>query len=73
VLHATCYGGDIDLVQTLINEHKCEVNAVNDEGKMPLNVAAWNGKGEIALCLINVYSCDPSVKGKFGGSVLHAA
>ena len=73
VLHYPCEGGSVSLVQTLIREHKADVNARDEHNNTPLNVAAACGKAEVALCLIREFSCDPNVKGQSGGSVLHHA
>jgi len=51
VLHAASYGGDVDLVQTLISKYKGDVNA-HDFKQVPLHVSACNGKlGVVSLML----------------------
>ncbi len=39
----------------------------------PLHVAAFEGKKEVALALINDFHCDVNVRGLFGRSLLHSA
>ena len=72
VLHHAC-GGSVTLVQTLIREYKADVNARDEHNNTPLNVAAFSGKADVALCLIREFGCDPNVRGQFGRSVLHDA
>ena len=73
VLHHACEGGSVSLVQTLIREHKADVNARDDNNNTPLIVAAFYGNADIALTLINEFGCNPNVIGQFGRSVLHHA
>ena len=73
VLHYACNGGNVSLVQTLIQEHKADVNEQDNENSTPLHVAALAGKADAALSLINQYGCDPNVRSKFGRTVLHNA
>ena len=72
-LHYACQGGSVSLFQTLIREHKADVNVRDDKNDTPLNVAGFCGKAEVALSLINEFGCDPNVRGQFGRSVLHDA
>ena len=73
LLHSACQGGSVSLVRTLIQKHNADTNAKNDQNNTPLHVAAFSGEAEVALCLINEFGCDPSVKGRFGRSLLHCA
>ena len=81
VLHCACKGGNVSLVQTLIQEHKADIicdhgadgNLRDYKNSTALNLAALGGKKELALYLMNNYSCDPTVRGQFGRSVLHDA
>ena len=63
LLHKACDGGNISLVQTLIRDHKADINARDDNNNTPLHVAALHGKKEVALYLINEVGCDINVKG----------
>ena len=40
------------IVQTLIREHKVDVNARDNQNSRPLNVAAFSGKADVALSLV---------------------
>ena len=73
VLHNACAGGSVSLIQTLIREHKADVNARGEHNTTPLNVAAGSGKAEVAMCLIREFGSDPNVRGQVGRSVLHHA
>ena len=43
----------MNLVKTLVLEHKADVNARDDNNNTPLHVAALCGKEEVAFALIN--------------------
>ena len=53
LLHYACQG-DVNLVLTLILEHKANINACDDQNNTPLHVATFSGNIEVVLCLINV-------------------
>ena len=59
-LHNACKGGSVNLVQTLIRDFNPDVNARDDQNNTPLDVAALYGKEEVALSLLNEFSCDPN-------------
>ena len=40
LLHQACCSGSVSLVQTLIREHKADVNVRDDQNNTPLCVAA---------------------------------
>ena len=63
----------MNLVKTLILEHKADVNARDNTNATPLHVAALCGKEEVALVLIKEFQCDINVKGFRGRSLLHSA
>ena len=63
LLHQACCSGSVSLVQTLIREHKSNVNTRDDNNDTPLNVAALCGKTEVVQCLISDFGCDPNVLG----------
>ena len=73
LLHHACFGGSVDLVKFLIEKHKEDVNARNDQGNTPLCYAAVSGSVEVALLLIEQFGCDTNVVGYLGKSVLHYA
>ena len=43
LLHFACSGGDVSLVQTLIRDHKADINVRDDQNNTPLHVAAVYG------------------------------
>ena len=75
LLHLACQGGNVSLVQTLILKYKADITARDDQDNTctPLHVAAYCGKADVALCLIDEFGCDPNVQGNFGKSLLHLA
>ena len=73
LLHNACKGGNVNLVKTLIREHKADVYALDDENNTPLHVASLSGKEEVVLSLITDFKCDISAKGVMGRSLLHNA
>ena len=61
------------MVQTLIDQFHIDINARGDHNNTPLFVAAICGKADVALFLLKKFVYDPSVKGQYGRSMLHAA
>ena len=64
-------GGHTNLVKILINEHKADLKARYAEDSTPLQVAAYFGMYEVALTLINEFSC--SINMMSGEYFLHSA
>ena len=73
MLHFACQGGNVSLVQTLIRDHKADINTRDDQNNMPLHVATSCGKNEVTLFLINEVGCDINIKGSIGRSSLQFA
>ena len=74
LLHSACGGGNVSLVEALINlKHQTNLNALDIQGNTPLHVAALSGREEMVLALINKFQCDPAVRGYQGRSLLHSA
>ena len=73
LLHHACFGGSLDLVEFLIQEHEEDVNTRNDQGNTPLCYAAGNGSAKVAMLMIEQHGCDPNVVGYLGKSLLHYA
>ena len=75
LLIQACEGGNVSLVQTLIRKHKADITAHDDQDNTPLHVAAYCGKADVALCLIDEFGYDPNVTaaGCIGKSLLHYA
>ena len=69
LLHSACEGGCLNLVQTLIRDHKADVNARDVFNNTPLHLAQEG----IAIALINEFSCSTSIKGWRGRTLLHSA
>ena len=69
LLHSACKRGCLNLVRTLVRDHNADVNARDDHNNTPLHLAAT----DIAIALINEFSCSTSVKGWSGGTLLHSA
>ena len=72
LLHYACKAGNVSLVRTLI-EHKADITAKNNQGDMPVHIAADYDKEEVTLALITEFGCDPNMKGSDGQSLLHYA
>ena len=72
LLHRVCESGSVSLVQSLIHDYNADIYARDDENNTPLHVAALYGKKEVVLSLIKL-SCDITLKGSLGRSLLHQA
>ena len=57
----------------MIQDHKADINARDDQNNTPLHVAAWCGKKDVIFLLINKFSCDANSRGYNGYSLLHSA
>ena len=74
LLHSACERGCLNLVQTLIRDHNADINARDNHNDTPLHLVAKGGKEDIAIALINEFSCSVSVKkGLLGRTLLHSA
>ena len=76
LLHSACEckGGCLNLVRTLIRDHKANINAQDDYNDTPLHLAAWADKeATVALALINEFGCDKNVRNNQGNNCLHTA
>ena len=74
LLHSACESGCLNLVRTLIRDHNADVNAQDDHNNTPLHLAVKEGMEDIAIALINEFSCSTSVKGGwYGRTLLHNA
>lgn len=73
LLHAACYGDNIQLVKTLILDYNADINCEDNFGITPIDVAAFRGRTNIALSLINDFNCDINTRDHSGRSLLHHA
>lgn len=51
-LHIACAHGHLTMVESLIGEYHCDVNALSDSGKSPLFLAAENGHESVVAYLL---------------------
>ena len=72
-VHLACREGRIDVMHTLIQTFKVELNIRDDHNDTPLMTAVEYGRCEIVKSLISDYGCDISIKGSTGYSLLHIA
>ena len=73
LLHNACEGGDVGLVQTLIEKYHANVRVLDNENNTILHVAALCGRANVVLFLISKSIIDLNVRGHHGRSVLHSA
>ena len=74
LLHLACREGRIDVMHTLIQTFKTELNIRDDHNDTPLMKAVEYGRCETVKSLIlSEYGCDISIKGSNGYSLLHIA
>ena len=75
LLHFACYGGSLQLVQTLIQQYNAGsyINSRDGYNDTPFHDAALSGSAEVIEYLIDKFGCDPNVKGDLGKSLLHCA
>ena len=73
LLNSACIGDNISLVRTLIQDHRVNTSAGDDQNNMPTHYAAMHGRSEILQVLIEEFGCDVNCKGSFGNSLLHYA
>ena len=73
-IHTACERGWVNLVRALIQKHGTSIlTARDDEGNIPLHVAAMSGKEDAVLSLTNEFGCDVNATGLLGRSLLHSA
>ena len=49
VLHIACEGGNVPLVQMLMQNHMVDINLQDDNNDTPLYIAAFRGRDEVVL------------------------
>ena len=73
-LHNACEGSDnLSVVKYLVEEQEADLNARDEEGNTPLNVAASSGSLAIVKYLIEEKKCSPTSPGYLGRTPLHNA
>ena len=71
-LHYASQHGDLSFVKTLIETHKCDVEAKDKTKQTPLHYAAQNGCKDVSQYLIE-RNCNPEPIDENGDSPLHKA
>ena len=71
-VHSACIGGNIAVVQYLVEECAVNINGKDEEGNTPLLTAARNGHLIVVKYLIK-QNCDPLQKDADGNTALHLA
>lgn len=71
-LHQSCYNGHSEVVKKMLESGNIEVDALNDVGETPLNIAVSNGNLYIAELLIKA-GADVNKKDDSGDGLLHIA
>lgn len=51
-LHAAAENGHNEVAELLITKYKADINAINNQGESPLNLALWNEKRATAILFI---------------------
>ena len=72
-LHVAVAGGNIDIVQYLVEERNCHPNLSTDSGVTTLHLACEEGKVEVINYLLTFTACDPNATTTDGRTCLHAA
>ena len=73
LLHIGCQNGHLDIVQYLIEHHKCNPETTTPNGHTPLHLACKSGHLHIVKCLITDHKCNPHCTDNDGYTPLHAA
>lgn len=56
----------LELIQYLVNEGKCGITKVNEQGNNSLHLACISGKTSVVKFLCTLPSCDPRMENHFG-------
>ena len=71
LLHSSCERGYVDIVRTLVNDHKVDVNARTCNDITPLLLAIVNGHDTVVNALLSDYRCQVDARINFGFTALH--
>ena len=72
-LHYAAYGGSSAVLVYLINEQRCDPEALGENGRIPLHYACAGGHIDIVKYLITKVCCNPEAKTNHGSLPLHFA
>ncbi len=73
-LHAACLGGDIEVVQFLMEKQSnpgCGIFTRDKYSNTPIHLAALEGRLNVLEFCVIEKGCDPMVRGQFGRTPLH--
>lgn len=72
-LHWASYHGNLEVIKTLLDVAKVDVNKENVYGDTPLNFASWKGHLEVVTTLLKVAEVDVMKCNKYDVTPLHEA
>ena len=74
LIHTTCfYNVDLNFIQFLMTEGKCDPMCANDDGNTPLHNACEAGNLDVVKYLITECKCDPMCTNDYGNTPLQNA
>ena len=73
LLHLACQWGDKNIVEYLVNDEQCDVNARSIHGNTPLHTAVTHGHDEIVGALLNHEGCNPNLTNHQQETPLHVS
>ena len=74
LLHIACQWGDVNIVEYLIRDERCDPNVQTFSSEnTPLHIAVKYGQDDIIVQLLSYLECNPNVQNKEGDTPLHLA
>ena len=73
LLNIACQWGDVNVVEYLITNERCNPNVQNAFKNTPLHIAVKFGQEDIIVQLLSCQECNPNVQNKEGDTPLHIA